>query len=268
MSVLDRASVAGLMRLRSLGPVVMLACGVLAGCPGPARGVVKPGGATGTGTSASTGTATTLFPFRQGAQWIWNVDLRWTEGDGDQAQERQEKLTWTTHVVDVTAHGPSVVAHVRGLPGDLAWYNPGTTQPADTLLVLAPAGSGTGYYEVRADAKLLARAKDPADALADILTGDNLIFRYPMQQGEVFCAPDQPPIDGGRYCWRVEATQPAHATVKGGTAAPGAEAYDLAYRTNPDHTMLTFVPGLGIVSFAWAHHGTTYEVDATLAELR
>jgi hypothetical protein len=40
--------------------------------------------------------------------------------------------------------------------------------------------------------------------------------------------------------------------------------YTLVYRTNPDHTMLGLVPGLGVVHYAYKHHGTTAEADAWL----
>jgi len=40
--------------------------------------------------------------------------------------------------------------------------------------------------------------------------------------------------------------------------------YTLVYRTNPDHTILGFVPGVGIVRYAYSHHGTTAEADAWL----
>ena len=41
-----------------------------------------------------------------------------------------------------------------------------------------------------------------------------------------------------------------------------------AMRTNPEHEIVTFVPGVGITAYVYAHHGTVSEVNVRLVERR
>jgi hypothetical protein len=45
-------------------------------------------------------------------------------------------------------------------------------------------------------------------------------------------------------------------------------AYVLGYRTLPDEETLTLVPGIGITSFAYVHHGTIVEANVHLVAYR
>ncbi|MFZ4775826.1 MAG: hypothetical protein ACOYM3_10700 [Terrimicrobiaceae bacterium] len=45
-------------------------------------------------------------------------------------------------------------------------------------------------------------------------------------------------------------------------------ALSIAYRTTPDHQILDFVPGIGIVGFHYVHHGTLSETDLGLIGFR
>ena len=40
----------------------------------------------------------------------------------------------------------------------------------------------------------------------------------------------------------------------------------LSFRTRPDHTIIEFVPGIGITRYVYVHHGTVAEADVKLIE--
>jgi hypothetical protein len=63
------------------------------------------------------------------------------------------------------------------------------------------------------------------------------------------------------YCWYVadELTDPV-ALLGGRTAT----TYEVTYQTNPDHSIMEIVPGLGITRYVYSHHGTPAETDVRL----
>jgi hypothetical protein len=69
-----------------------------------------------------------------------------------------------------------------------------------------------------------------------------------------------------RYCWLVaSAKKEALAGVRGldqGTR----DQYVLEYRTNPDDSSFTFVPGIGITAYDYHHHGTVADTELKLVE--
>jgi hypothetical protein len=44
------------------------------------------------------------------------------------------------------------------------------------------------------------------------------------------------------------------------------DSYSLAYRTLPDDTKIDFVPGVGIVTYEYHHHGTVADTEVKLVE--
>jgi hypothetical protein len=71
----------------------------------------------------------------------------------------------------------------------------------------------------------------------------------------------------GRYAWCVDDRSTVSlAGIKGVPQERRSTAYALAYRTNPDHQIATYVPGIGLVSYVYSHHGTVSEVDVRLVE--
>jgi hypothetical protein len=56
--------------------------------------------------------------------------------------------------------------------------------------------------------------------------------------------------------------------VKGVPSGEQALEYELTYRANTDHTIISFVSGIGITSYVAGHHGTVSEVNVKLTEYR
>ena len=69
--------------------------------------------------------------------------------------------------------------------------------------------------------------------------------------------------------WSVEKITTTHSLkVPGFKASPENTEYLLTFMTNPDTEMITLVPGLGILSFWYQHHGTVAEASVKLLEFR
>ena len=71
--------------------------------------------------------------------------------------------------------------------------------------------------------------------------------------------PPAPRTDGW-YQWHVEAIESIKVPL--GTYT----AFRIAYRTNPDHEIVWFAPGLGIIKREYHHHGTVSNVYYELIE--
>ena len=63
---------------------------------------------------------------------------------------------------------------------------------------------------------------------------------------------------------------PAPVELAGVAGAPPGKlvAHTLEFRTNPDTPTVRIVPGLGIVSYEYRHHGTPGDCTLTLSEFR
>ncbi|HWW62669.1 MAG TPA: hypothetical protein VN181_14945, partial [Thermoanaerobaculia bacterium] len=162
---------------------------------------------------ASTGTAADFLPLKRGATWTYRAHVEWTD---DENNVRSDTITWTSVVLSVHRHGERTAAVIEGLPLELAFYEPGQMR---------------GYFVVSENERGVflegALSREEAEQIA--LESDDLTLLIA-----------KPPVlghcDDPGDCWRVEAPVP---TSRG-------RGWRLAYRTNPDHQLITFVPGVGI----------------------
>lgn len=68
------------------------------------------------------------------------------------------------------------------------------------------------------------------------------------------------------YCWIVGSPHPAALDGVKGVAPGKRTAYEIEYMTNPDDVEFDFVPGVGITSYEYHHHGTIAETELHLVE--
>jgi hypothetical protein len=96
----------------------------------------------------------------------------------------------------------------------------------------------------------------------------SLQMQIPSQVGSMWDPESTPGRDDGMYCWTVDSV----AKLKAGTDVARfsipkeTNEYTVAFRTCPDDTLRTFVPGVGFTTFRYRHHGTVIDVDEHLAE--
>ena len=195
-------------------------------------------------TPAPAGGDSVIFPFVKGTTWTYAGTVKWTpEGNGQPARSRT--VRWTSEVVDAFDDGDVAAALLRGGVWDVAWWSPDASPGSYVVLRV-----GTRYHVVEHDAKTMFAAvkKSGRNALPSELP-DEVWFDAPLEPGALSRPRYVAPRDDTMYGWLIE-------------SAPAQQsAYVLSYHTLPDAQTLTLVPGIGITSYAYAHHGTIAEAD-------
>jgi len=196
------------------------------------------------------------LPLAPGTTWTYTARVSWTPaGTG---LVRDTTLVWRTSVLSRRTVGPILVATVRDWPFGLAWWDP--TRQADTTLVVcrddlvyhlaATPGEMTALVD-----SLLAGTRAPGR--------DDLVLKLPLAVGSLY-GRDSTGRDDTFYAWFVEAAEPVGADLRRVGARATDSVVTITYRTLPDHQILKFVQGLGVVGYTYGHHGTVANADARL----
>ena len=206
------------------------------------------------------------FPLQKGNYWIYRGETKFLvrKAGSNENVPKSEVLTWKMEVADTFTYDRLFAALIKGAPFDLDWYEP--DRPRGDYLILRVGA--TAYYLYSGD-----KAKNAWKNLH----GDSPDFGMLEKEGDLIL--DTPLLVGkvwgselmhrshGRYCWLVEGEHdfnPKNFPSAGVVA--NTKDYTLAYRTSPDHQILDFVPGLGIVGYEYVHHGTLAETRLCLIE--
>ncbi|HEY3379636.1 MAG TPA: hypothetical protein VGL77_19345 [Armatimonadota bacterium] len=199
------------------------------------------------------------FPLIKGASWTYRGQLKWTT---TAHSVRQAAITWTMEVTDVVHRTPYAAAVIRGFLTDLAWAEPKTPR-SDSLLLW---DSNARYYLLQGDAvpRILKRLRDQHDRLEGLVDASQQLFAFPLACGQRFGDPALVARPDGWYCWSVE--DQGTVALDGITGVRKGEypSFRLAFRTNPDHQVLQFVPGVGFSAYSYVHHGTVAEAEFKL----
>jgi hypothetical protein len=210
------------------------------------------------------------WPLTKGTYWIYEGDVSWVEKNPATGvnQIYHKHLTWRSEVIDVATNNGVPVALLHGFSEDLAWYN-SKTQSSDSLVFLV----GTDYYRMTNKAlEIFQRIKGPGYRATVNNEGDtnrvDLFLPTPLMEGKEFGVGDViADLFTSRYCSLVEAVTPFDLrSVKNAPKLKHPLCYSITCHTNPDNDQLDFVPGLGITSYYYLHHGTTMEVSVHLIE--
>ena len=70
------------------------------------------------------------------------------------------------------------------------------------------------------------------------------------------------------YAWLVESAEPVPPRFRRFQTGLTDSLYSLVYRTNPDHQIVGFVPGLGVTRYVYGHRGTVADAEAQLIAFR
>ena len=197
------------------------------------------------------------FPLKAGSYWVYKGTVKWQDG----TEAKETSVAWRMEVIRSERVGKYEVTFLEGHPEDLAWFTPGKPRGIHVFV-----NDGGRYYE-------LGSVTDPGSLLADEATleshlqPESVFLELPLNKG--MCLGRAPDIqrDDNMYCWSVGA--PTSYAPQGVTGIPSGNPffdYELSFRSLPDHTMIHFVPGIGITSFVYGHHGTLSEADVHLIE--
>ena len=203
-----------------------------------------------------------MFPMSKGTTWVYLARVKWGKQGTDVGGTTT--LRWTMIVVDSVRKDEISAALLHGGPWDLAWYEPGV-QPLDHLVVRM----ADTYYLLHDDvSSTFADIKAGKTANLNEQLADDIWFKVPLQISDNFCSPqneDNAPFN----CWSVEkVTATSLLKIPGLRTGASETEYFLSFMTNPDSEMLTLVPGAGIISWNYEHHGTVAEASLKLIEFR
>lgn len=202
-----------------------------------------------------------FFPLQAGTYWVYKGTVQWY--DNENGKPASGEVTWRMTVERVIRRKGVVAAIVTGFPGDLDW-SAGTTEPKPWLIV-ENEGHQVFYENLGPDYDL--SKLDGDDHVFDkFMVDDNYFFQWPLHQGAKFCDDEAKKREDGMYCWTVaESATKKLDSVKG---APGIDqsVFQLQYRTLPDDTTIELVPGLGLLSYQYHHHGTVADTELKLVE--
>lgn len=178
------------------------------------------------------------LPMLPGTTWTYRTQVSWTLENS--ATVRDTTFAWTVKVLASLHRDSSIVATVENWPTALAWWAPG--QAPDTSLIVCH--NNRVYHGLE-------------------LTDDDLLFVFPLHEGALY-AQDPPDRTDNMYGWYVEqAVRMPEALVRLGANRQDS-LYTVVYRTNPDHQIFDFAPGLGVSRYVYGHHGTVATAIATL----
>ncbi len=197
------------------------------------------------------------LPLEKGMRWAYEGKVEWTVMNSTTVFSTN--IHWVTDVVEVMERGAVRASIVRGLPNELAWYEPGR-MPGFTVLL-----SITNHvYRIPAsneqDGKNLARRliNEPYE----LPSSAEEWLAFPLEKGKRWG--EDTDRQDNNYCWYVQGKQVKNLRVKGYPARHPAVVWSLIYRTNPDHQIMEIVAGLGITRYVYAHHGTVASADVRL----
>jgi len=202
------------------------------------------------------------FPLTLGTYWVYQGTVRyWVKGleNGKIAH-----VTWKTSITRAVDRDGLRIAVVKGMPGDLDWSE-GDTTPSLSIVIRTQNGK---FYLIEDDEakSLLSQLDNPRYSWQQVPIDDDWFLQLPLAKGKKFCGAEGMQRTDDHYCWVAGPPRAALlADVKG--VSPGKRiAYRVEYFTNPDDDEFDFVPGIGMVSYEYHHHGTTADTELHLVE--
>jgi hypothetical protein len=202
-----------------------------------------------------------FFPFSVGTYWVYKGTVRWDDPEGEKPGSAE--VAWKMAVQRVIRRKTVVAAVITGFPADLDW-SAGTTEPKPWLIL--ETDRHQVYYLNLGPNFDLAKLNGDDQVFDKFLVVDNLLLEWPLKQDAKFCDEEAKKRDDGLYCWVV--SQSKKETLPSVVGVPSVErqVFQLQYRTLPDDTTMELVPGIGLVTYQYHHHGTTADTELQLTE--
>jgi len=201
------------------------------------------------------------LPTSEGTYWIYRGIVRFERPN---SKSVETKVRWKMQVRQVLRRPDLIAIVINGFPGDLDWSE-GTATPQDSLIIQT-RDKKLYWIEAGAFPTVFKRLVNPNDDLEGLLKNEDLFLELPLHRGQKFCDAEAKLRSDGMYCRVVESVHStSFGTVKG-VPLDQHEVFTLSYRTNPDDSEVDFVPGLGITSYSYHHHGTVADTEVKLSE--
>jgi len=212
---------------------------------------------------------TIVFPLSRGSYWIYKGTAKWTKPTSISTGENkvmEKTLIWKMEVIETINREHLTTAVLKGHPVDLVCYEEGKSR-GDYLIIRVGPGKFYLLSDERGE-KALKRLRDKKDLLGGLLDrGCEPFLDLPLTPGKVFGETDWITRQDRRYCWVVEGEHQIQLKhTKGISPSRKMRQHRLTYQTLPDHTVIDFVPGVGITRYTYVHHGTIMETDLRLVE--
>lgn len=202
-----------------------------------------------------------FFPLRVGTYWIYKGTVRWDEPEGERPGSAE--VTWKMSVERVF-HKPGLVAAiVTGFPADLDWSG-GTSEPKPWLFI--EDSKHRVFYENLGPDYDLSKLTGDDHVFDKFMVDDNIFFQWPLQQGAKFCDAEAKKREDSMYCWFVAEVTTKKLRGVNGATPDNQPVFQLQYLTLPDDTTMELVPGVGLVSYQYHHHGTVADTELQLVE--
>jgi hypothetical protein len=166
-------------------------------------------------------------------------------------------------VIEAKSMEGITAAVIKGFPADLNWYEEGRergdyllVRTANRLYLLTSASQEQALETLR---------ELPANAESNLAGGDPLL-EFPPAPGRGWGGDEPYERTDNRYRWFVERQDRMVVSIKGVRIRKPQVRYRVAFRTNPDHQIVDYVQGIGIIRYIYMHHGTVAETDVHLVE--
>jgi len=202
-----------------------------------------------------------ILPLKVGTYWVYEGTVSWF--DAEKEDTASEKVSWRMSVDKVVRKDGIVAAVVTGFPQDLDWST-GKVEPKPWLF-LEDTKHQVHYLDMGPDFDLSKYEKGNA-SFEKFLVDETLLFQWPLKKGAKFCDEEGKNRDDMMYCWFVAEAKKKKLENINGAPANEVDVFELKYTSNPDDTTMELVPGVGMVSYRYHHHGTIADTDLQLVE--
>jgi hypothetical protein len=207
---------------------------------------------------------------KAGNAWLYRGVVEWTEPSTPEEQARnapprfgKKQITWKTEIVEQIDKGELKAYVVNGSFENLPWYEPGKNSSEQYLWIVYEHR----FFSLMLTSELMQRLGDPNDSLISAVLNEEPVLKFPLREGQCTVAIEPKEVRERQdlfYCWYLEHKKEADIRVTGLGAI--RDVWNAWYRSNPDHQILGFAPGVGFVSYDFSHHGTLSETHIKLVE--
>jgi hypothetical protein len=204
-----------------------------------------------------------FFPLEKGTYWVYRGSVKWTSPENKVLGKAIEN--WKMEIAETITRDWVTAAVIVGHPSDLASYEEGREASRRVLVVV----QGTKFFLIDAENadRAVQRLRSGGDDLQDLVTGDDLILELPLHTGQQIGPVETLTRQDRMNKWLVENEEKKPvAGVRGTSPSESRSWYRLIHRTDPDHQIITYVPGVGIAAYSYSHHGTVAEAELQLIE--